>query len=106
MFQYLLAYVCSYFSPYSSESVFTNVSSKRSVKQIFSQIDVRHKYSQKGSQRNNMETEQKGIGQELSVVNVSKYYGTFRALTDINLVCKPGEFVSILGSSGSGKTTF
>ena len=53
-----------------------------------------------------METEQKGIGQELSVVSVSKYYGTFRALTDINLVCKPGEFVSILGSSGSGKTTF
>ena len=52
-----------------------------------------------------METEQKGIGQELSVVSVSKYYGTFRALTDINLVCKPGEFVSILGSSGSGKTT-
>lgn len=42
-----------------------------------------------------METEQKGIGQELSVVSVSKYYGTFRALTDINLVCKPGEFVSI-----------
>lgn len=52
-----------------------------------------------------MESEQKGIGQELSVVSVSKYYGTFRALTDINLVCKPGEFVSILGSSGSGKTT-
>ena len=52
-----------------------------------------------------METEQKGIGQELSVVSVYKYYGTFRALTDINLVCKLGEFVSILGSSGSGKTT-
>lgn len=47
----------------------------------------------------------KGIGQELSVQNVSKYYGSFKALTDINLVCKPGEFVSILGSSGSGKTT-
>lgn len=46
-----------------------------------------------------------GIGQELSVVDVSKYYGTFKALTDINLICKPGEFVSILGSSGSGKTT-
>ncbi|MGN1280844.1 MAG: ABC transporter ATP-binding protein [Succinivibrio sp.] len=46
-----------------------------------------------------------GIGQELSVVDVSKYYGTFKALTDINLTCKPGEFVSILGSSGSGKTT-
>jgi putative spermidine/putrescine transport system ATP-binding protein len=46
-----------------------------------------------------------GIGQELSVVNVSKYYGSFKALEDINLVCRPGEFVSILGSSGSGKTT-
>ncbi|MGN0903135.1 MAG: ABC transporter ATP-binding protein [Succinivibrio sp.] len=46
-----------------------------------------------------------GIGQELSVVDVAKYYGTFKALTDINLICKPGEFVSILGSSGSGKTT-
>ena len=46
-----------------------------------------------------------GIGQELSVVEVSKYYGAFKALTDINLVCKSGEFVSILGSSGSGKTT-
>ena len=47
----------------------------------------------------------KGIGQELSVVNVSKYYGSFKALENINLMCKPGEFVSILGSSGSGKTT-
>lgn len=46
-----------------------------------------------------------GIGQELSVVNVSKYYGSFKALENINLMCKPGEFVSILGSSGSGKTT-
>ena len=47
----------------------------------------------------------KGIGKELSVVNVSKYYGSFKALENINLMCKPGEFVSILGSSGSGKTT-
>lgn len=46
-----------------------------------------------------------GIGQELSVVDVTKYYGTFKALEDIKLVCRPGEFVSILGSSGSGKTT-
>ena len=46
-----------------------------------------------------------GIGQELSVVNVTKYYGTFKALEDIRLICRPGEFVSILGSSGSGKTT-
>lgn len=31
-----------------------------------------------------------GIGQELSVVNVSKYYGSFKALENINLMCKPG----------------
>lgn len=46
-----------------------------------------------------------GIGQELSVIDVTKYYGTFKALEDIRLMCRPGEFVSILGSSGSGKTT-
>lgn len=46
-----------------------------------------------------------GIGQELVVLDVSKNYGTFKALEDINLTCKAGEFVSILGSSGSGKTT-
>lgn len=32
-----------------------------------------------------MESEQKGIGQELSVVRVSKYYGTFRALLILTL---------------------
>ena len=46
-----------------------------------------------------------GIGQELVVLDVSKNYGTFKALEDINLTCKAGEFGNILGSSGSGKTT-
>ncbi len=46
-----------------------------------------------------------GIGQELKIANVTKYYGTFKVLDNVNLVCKPGEFISILGSSGSGKTT-
>lgn len=46
-----------------------------------------------------------GIGQELSVVNVSKYYGSFLALDNVSLRCESGQFVSILGSSGSGKTT-
>lgn len=46
-----------------------------------------------------------GIGQKLEIKNISKLYGAFQALTDVNLICEPGEFITILGSSGSGKTT-
>ncbi|MDY2627165.1 MAG: ABC transporter ATP-binding protein [Lachnospiraceae bacterium] len=45
------------------------------------------------------------IGKKLTIQNVTKYYGTYKALTDINLSCEPGEFITILGSSGCGKTT-
>lgn len=43
----------------------------------------------------------------IKFVNVSKFYppDTF-ALKDINLYVKGGEFVSIVGQSGAGKTTF
>lgn len=37
--------------------------------------------------------------------NVSKWYGAFRALTDINLTVRKGERVVICGPSGSGKST-
>ncbi|RVI59758.1 amino acid ABC transporter ATP-binding protein [Sinorhizobium meliloti] len=37
--------------------------------------------------------------------NVSKWYGAFRALTDINLTVHEGERVVICGPSGSGKST-
>lgn len=46
-----------------------------------------------------------GIGQKLDIKGVSKFYGSFQALDNINLTCEPGSFVTILGSSGSGKTT-
>lgn len=36
---------------------------------------------------------------------VSKWYGAFRALTDINLTVRKGERVVICGPSGSGKST-
>ena len=41
----------------------------------------------------------------LSVRNLSKYFGQFRALEQINLDIKQGEFVCFLGPSGCGKTT-
>ncbi|MDR0409976.1 MAG: ABC transporter ATP-binding protein [Spirochaetaceae bacterium] len=41
----------------------------------------------------------------LELRNVSKTYGTLKALQDINLVVKQGEWLAIMGPSGSGKTT-
>jgi NitT/TauT family transport system ATP-binding protein len=38
--------------------------------------------------------------------NVSVYYGDFLALDNVNLKCKEGEFVAIVGKSGSGKSSF
>lgn len=37
--------------------------------------------------------------------NVSKWYGSFRALTEINLTIRKGERIVICGPSGSGKST-
>src|SRR5690625_7818159 len=44
----------------------------------------------------------------LQVKNVSKIYEgkvAYRALTDINLDIEKGEFVGVMGPSGSGRTT-
>jgi putative spermidine/putrescine transport system ATP-binding protein len=41
----------------------------------------------------------------LTLSNVSKSYGSARAVIDMNLSVEKGEFVSLLGPSGCGKTT-
>ncbi len=37
--------------------------------------------------------------------NLTKDYGTFRALAGVNLAIAPGEVVGLLGPNGSGKST-
>ena len=42
----------------------------------------------------------------VSSENLSKFYGSFRALTDCNIAVESGEVFGLLGPNGAGKTTF
>ncbi len=41
----------------------------------------------------------------ISIRNVNKFFGSFQAIHDISMDIRQGEFFSLLGSSGCGKTT-
>lgn len=41
----------------------------------------------------------------VTLENITKKYGRKTALRSINLVCKQGEFLSVIGPTGAGKTT-
>ena len=41
----------------------------------------------------------------VTVRNMSKYYGEFQALNDINLDVRRSEVLCLIGPSGSGKST-
>jgi sulfate transport system ATP-binding protein len=41
----------------------------------------------------------------IEIENISKQFGSFKALSDVNLTIPSGELVALLGPSGSGKTT-
>jgi ABC-2 type transport system ATP-binding protein len=41
----------------------------------------------------------------IEIVHLSKRYGSFQALEDVNLTVQPGEIFGFLGPNGAGKTT-
>ncbi len=44
-------------------------------------------------------------GVELGLTGITRTFGSFTAVDGIDLVVRPGEFMTLLGPSGSGKTT-
>jgi mannopine transport system ATP-binding protein len=46
-----------------------------------------------------------GLGRQVEITGISKFYGSMRAVDAVSLTVAPGEFLSLLGPSGSGKTS-
>jgi len=46
-----------------------------------------------------------GAGEVAAFRNVSKHFGSVRAVNDVSLTLYPGETVAFLGRNGAGKST-
>jgi len=51
-------------------------------------------------------TQKEGLGESLSISHLKKSFGSFSVLRDINVDIHRGEVISIIGPSGTGKSTF
>lgn len=54
----------------------------------------------------NMKTKPKDTNASLQVVDLHKSYGSLEVLKGVSLKAREGDVISLLGSSGSGKSTF
>src|ERR1051325_1439014 len=46
------------------------------------------------------------MAKRIEAVNVSAFYGAFRAIDSINMVIEPKSVTALIGPSGCGKSTF
>src|SRR5687767_7121691 len=47
----------------------------------------------------------RGAGDRLTVVDVARYFGRRKALSNVSFTCDAGEIVGLLGPNGAGKST-